>query len=65
MANYLAIKTDRHFGNHPEFRVSRWGLEMGLYSRTAYATNLLAVKHPTGDAPERPYSINVDDVEFA
>ncbi len=62
---FLAIKTDRHSGKHPEFYVSKWGIPLGRYSRTAYATNLLAVKHPIPDTDgDRPYSINVDDVEF-
>ena len=65
MAIFLVVEADRHYGPHPEFFVSKWGLPLGRYSRTAYATNLLAVQHPIpGTYGDRPYSIDVDMVEF-
>lgn len=64
---YQATLADRHYGPHCEFLVSVQGESIGRYSRTAYATNLLAVQHPVPGTSygDRPYSINVDEVEFA
>lgn len=63
---YQATIADRHYGPHSEFEVSIQGESIGRYSRTAYATNLLAVQHPVPGTSygDRPYQINVDNVEF-
>lgn len=59
---YQATLADRHYGPHSEFLVSIQGESIGRYSRTAYATNLLAV--PGTSYGDRPYQINVDNIEF-
>ena len=38
--------------------------EIGVYTRTAFATTLIAAPHPTGHTYDRPYQIDADDVLF-
>lgn len=66
MKSYLATRQARHSGSFPTFRLSDInGRSIGLYTRTAHATNLIAKQHPVGNAVDRPYQIGVDDVAFS
>lgn len=38
--------------------------DIGVYTRTAFVTVLIAASHPTGQAYDRPYQIDVADVVF-
>ena len=62
---YTAIEQARKTGSFPTFRVTGHKGDMGLYTRTACATNLIAKNHPVGVSVDRPYQLNVCQVAFS
>lgn len=70
--DYIAIEQARKSGSFPTYEVignktnrnlGHTEQSLGLYTRTAYATCLIAKNHPV-DGIQRPYQIDVGYVVF-